>query len=333
VVISGLLRFKNPAARRLPGTLALGILIALSLGPVVQGQDVSLAKIPATLPPSVLERLTAGRAKLLDRLNIHNQKVDTFNSMCGRVQPNTTLFNECVLQDKNLTAELATLTEDKKQFAAQVDSAVAAAANSPQPNQAATTCTFNTTCVPANANAGGSSPGAGGTPQAPNSATTALDQLRQAAGQGSVANQIAVDPGASEAARHPFDTAGGVAAPMPVVAGTPASAPVLEKIQNMDRYKTMAAEKEKLQNRMNKLDSRLTEIRAEQAKSQTPNQALIMEAAKIKQDMSPIRGEMQLKQQEIDKFVVSMEEESTPDKGKDKTAPKTTPKAGSSTAP
>jgi predicted ribosome quality control (RQC) complex YloA/Tae2 family protein len=85
----------------------------------------------------------------------------------------------------------------------------------------------------------------------------------------------------------------------------------------------MAAEKEKLQNRMSQLDSRLTAIRAEQDKNSTPNQALVMEAAKIKQEMSPMRGEILLKQQEIDKFVVSMEESPAPEKVKTKT-PKTT---------
>ena len=85
----------------------------------------------------------------------------------------------------------------------------------------------------------------------------------------------------------------------------------------------MATEKEKLQNRMTQLDSRLTAIRAEQDKSQAPNQALMMEAAKIKQEMSPIRGEIELKQQQMDKFVVSMEEEATPDKGKAKKPPAT----------
>jgi hypothetical protein len=181
------------------------------------------------------------------------------------------------------------------------------------------TCPFNTTCNPANPNLGGSSPAT----STANSGTGALNQARVAAGQGNVAQQTTSDSSASEAARHPFDTPGGVAAPMPVAVGSPASAPVPDRIKNTPGYKAMAAEKEKLQNRMNELDSRLTDIRAEQAKSQAPNQALAMEAAKIKQEMSPIRGEMLLKQQQIDKFVVSMEEESVPDKGKDKTPPKT----------
>lgn len=189
-----------------------------------------------------------------------------------------------------------------------------------QPSQGASTCTFNTTCNPANPNLGGSSPVA----SAPNSGTKALDQARVAAGQGNLANQTNSDSGASEAARHPFDTPGGVAAPMPVAVVSPASAPVPDRIKNTPGYKTMTAEKEKLENRMKELDTRLTEIRAEQAKSQTPNQALVMEAADVKQAMSVIPGQIAVKQMAIDKFVVSMEEKSTPDKAKDKTPAKTT---------
>jgi hypothetical protein len=149
-----------------------------------------------------------------------------------------------------------------------------------------------------------------------------LKQARVAAGQGNLANQSLTDSGTSGAARQPFDTAGGVAAPMPVVPGTPTAAPVPERIKKMPAYQARVAEKEKLKNRLTALDSRLKAIRAEQAKSPTPNQNLVMEAVKVKQEMSPIRGEILLKQQQIDKFVVSMEEGPAPDKGKDKTPPK-----------
>lgn len=193
------------------------------------------------------------------------------------------------------------------------------ALDSTQPNQGASRCTFGTRCNPANPNLAGPPPSGGGATSSTNFSNRVLDEARVAAGQGNVAQKNTSDPGASDAARHPFDTAGGVAAPMPVVAASPASAPVPDRIKNTSGYKTMAAEKEKLQNRMNQLDSRLTAIRAEQDKSSTPNQALVMEAAKIKQEMSPMRGEILLKQQEIDKFVVSMEEGSAPEKGKTKT--------------
>ena len=199
------------------------------------------------------------------------------------------------------------------------------APNSTQPSQGASTCTFGTTCNPANPSLGGPPASAGGATSSASSTDRALDGARVAAGQGNVAQKNTSEPGASEAARHPWDTAGGVAAPMPVVAASPASAPVPDSIKNTPGYKTMAAEKEKLQNRMNQLDSRLTAIRAEQAKSSTPNQGLVMEAAKIKQEMSPMRGEILLKQQEIDKFVVSMEESSAPEKVKTKTPEKTAP--------
>jgi len=150
----------------------------------------------------------------------------------------------------------------------------------------------------------------------------ALKQARVAAGQGKLANESLSDSGASGAAQHPFDNGGGVAASMPVVPGTPAAAPVPDRIKKMPAYQAKVAEKEKLQNRLTELDSRLKAIRAEQAKSPTPNQNLVMEAVKVKQEMSPIRGEILLKKQQIDKFVVSMEEGPTPDKGKDKTPPK-----------
>ena len=156
-----------------------------------------------------------------------------------------------------------------------------------------------------------------------NSDNRALKQARVAAGQGNLANESLSDSGASGAARHPFDTAGGVAASMPVVPGTPTAASVPERIKKMPAYQAKVAEKEKLQNQLTALDSRLNAIRAEQAKSPTPNQDLVMEAVEVKQEMSPIRGEILLKQQQIDKFVVSMEEGSAPDKGKDKTQPKT----------
>jgi len=89
------------------------------------GQDVSLPQIPATLPPAVLDRLTVVRAHLLDRLQVHNLKVDTFNSRCGQVQPGTALFSECTQDDQALSAEDATLIADKKGFAAQLSAAVA----------------------------------------------------------------------------------------------------------------------------------------------------------------------------------------------------------------
>ena len=150
----------------------------------------------------------------------------------------------------------------------------------------------------------------------------ALKQARVAAGQGNLANQSLTDSGTSGAAQQPFDTAGGVAAPMPVVPGTPTAAPVPERIKKMPAYQAQVAEKEKLKNRLTALDTRLKAIRAEQAKSPTPNQDLVMEAVKVKQEMSPIRGEILLKQQQIDKFVVSMEEGPAPDKGKGNTPPK-----------
>ena len=155
-----------------------------------------------------------------------------------------------------------------------------------------------------------------------NSDNGALKQARVAKGQGNLANESLTDSGTSRAARYPFDDAGGVAAPMPVVPGTPTAAPIPDRIKKMPRYQAKVAEKEKLQNRLTELDSRLKAIRAEQAKSPTPNQNLVMEAVKVKQEMSPIRGEILLKQQQIDKFVISMEEGPAPDKGKDKTSPK-----------
>jgi hypothetical protein len=155
-----------------------------------------------------------------------------------------------------------------------------------------------------------------------NSDKGALKQARVAKGQGNLANESLSDSGTSGAARQPWDTAGGVAAPMPVMAGTPTAASVPDRIKKMPGYQAKVAEKEKLQNHLTELDSRLKAIRAEQAKSPTPNQDLVMEAVKVKQEMSPIRGEILLKQQQIDKFVVSMEEGPAPDKGKDKTPPK-----------
>lgn len=116
----------NSKGTRLARALTLGALIALSLGSkVALGQDVSLPQIPATLPPAVLDRLTVVRAHLLDRLQVHNLKVDTFNSRCGQVQPGTALFSECTQDDQALSAEDATLIADKKGFAAQLSAAVA----------------------------------------------------------------------------------------------------------------------------------------------------------------------------------------------------------------
>ena len=90
----------------------------------------------------------------------------------------------------------------------------------------------------------------------------------------------------------------------------------------MPAYQAQVAEKKKLKNRLTALHTRLKAIRAEQAKSPTPNQDLVMEAVKVKQEMSPIRGDKLLKQQQIDKFVVSIGEGPAPDKGKGNTPPK-----------
>jgi tetratricopeptide (TPR) repeat protein len=144
----------------------------------------------------------------------------------------------------------------------------------------------------------------------------ALEQLRVAAGEGKVAEQHLNDRSASDGAQRAFDTGGGVAAPMPIVAGNPAFAPVSIRVQNMPEYKAKVAEKERLQNQLKDLDSRLAENRSKRDKSQTPDQVLITEAAEIKQKIAPIRAQIVVKQIEIDKFVVSMEEESTPLKGK-----------------
>ena len=110
-------------ATLLAGMLTSSILIAISFGPLVQAQDAPLAQIPTTLPPSEIKRLAGVRAQLMDRLGAHNQEVDAFNSRCGTVQGNTPLFGECVKEDKALSAELETLTEDKKSFAVAVRSA------------------------------------------------------------------------------------------------------------------------------------------------------------------------------------------------------------------
>ena len=176
----------------------------------------------------------------------------------------------------------------------------------------ANTCPFNTTCAPADGVAGEPAANSGGAASPTGSGARALDQARVAAGQGLLAQHSASDPGASAAARHPFDTPGGVAAPMPVAAGTPDPAPIPQRIRDMPAFLAMTAEKEQLQTRMNRLDSRLAEIRATQARSPVADQALLMEAARIKQDLSPLRGEMLLKQHRIDRFVVSMEEEPAP---------------------
>jgi len=73
---------------------------------------------------------------------------------------------------------------------------------------------------------------------------------------------------------------------MPVVPGSPISAPALvpDRIKHLPEFKTMAAAKKQLQNRMKELDSRLKKIHVEQAKNQTPNQALIMEEVKTKHE-------------------------------------------------
>jgi hypothetical protein len=117
-------RLKNLMATRLSRALALSML-ALSLGSsVVQAQDVSFPQIPATLPVAVINRLTVLRTQLLDRLEAHNRKVEAFNARCGQVQSGTALFSECTQKDKELSAEDATLIEDKKGFAAQLNSDV-----------------------------------------------------------------------------------------------------------------------------------------------------------------------------------------------------------------
>lgn len=109
---------------RISRALALSLL-ALSLGAsVIQAQDVSFPQVPATLPPAVITRLTLLRRQLLDRLEAHNRKVEAFNARCGQVQSGTALFSECTQKDKELSAEDATLIEDKKGFAAQLNSTV-----------------------------------------------------------------------------------------------------------------------------------------------------------------------------------------------------------------
>lgn len=121
----GLIRLNTSISTQLARRLTLSILIAFSVGSTA-AQDVSLSPIPATLPPAVIDKLTAVRTQLLNRLEAHNQKVDAFNSACGQVQPDTAQFTECVQQDKSLSAEASTLVEDKKAFAAQLNSAIAA---------------------------------------------------------------------------------------------------------------------------------------------------------------------------------------------------------------
>ena len=70
---------------------------------------------------------------------------------------------------------------------------------------------------------------------------------------------------------------------------------------------------------MKKLDSRLTEIRDQQAKGQGSDPTLTKEAAKVKQELSTIPGKIRVEQIKMQSFVVSMEEESSPPKGASKT--------------
>jgi hypothetical protein len=120
-----LARLNISTATHLARGFTLSILIAFSVSSTV-AQDVSLSPIPATLPPAVIDKLAAVRTELLNRLEAHNQKVDAFNSSCAQVEVNTALFSECTQKDKALSAEAATLVEDKKGFAAQLNSAIAA---------------------------------------------------------------------------------------------------------------------------------------------------------------------------------------------------------------
>ena len=106
----------------------LNILLALSLSAsAVQGQDAPVPKIPETLPLAARNRLTVVRAPLLDRVGAHNRKVEDFNSRCGRIPAvNTALAAACGKEYQIMTGEEKALVEDKRRFAAQLDSSVAA---------------------------------------------------------------------------------------------------------------------------------------------------------------------------------------------------------------
>ena len=105
--------------------------VALSVAAsVARAQDASVPKIPPTLPLATRNMLDGVRGPLLARVSDHNKKVADFNSRCAQLRSTDAapLIAACRTENGVLVAEERSVIAEKQRFAAQIDSAVAAAA-------------------------------------------------------------------------------------------------------------------------------------------------------------------------------------------------------------
>jgi hypothetical protein len=149
------------------------------------------------------------------------------------------------------------------------------------------------------------------------SVNSATDHLTSAVNSGAAANDAAIS---QEKAKSTADCAFGTAAcapsmPVPIHKGT-AQAPsgLPAGLAKDTRYQKLQGQKAELDQKYQKLDTRLIEVRQQQTSGQGDQGALALEAARIKDEMTAVRSEKGDVDRKIEDLSVTFQEETQPAK-------------------
>lgn len=156
---------------------------------------------------------------------------------------------------------------------------------------------------------------------------SATDHLTSAVNSGAAANDPAIS---QEKAKSTADCAFGTAAcapsmPVPIhkeIAQSPGGVP--PGLAKDTRYQKLQGQKAELDQKYQKLDARLIEVRQHQASGQGDQGALVLEAARIKDEMTAVRSEKGDVDRKIEDLSVTFQEETQPAK-KPRSSPTTVP--------
>jgi len=155
-------------------------------------------------------------------------------------------------------------------------------------------------------------------PSAPGvSVNSATDHLTSAVNSGATANDAAIS---QEKAKSTADCAFGTAAcapsmPVPIrkdIAQAPSGVPA--GLAKDARYQKLQGQKAELDQKYQKLDTRLIEVRQQQTSGQGDQGALALEAARIKDEMTAVRSEKGDVDRKMEDLSVTFQEETQPAK-------------------
>jgi tetratricopeptide (TPR) repeat protein len=156
---------------------------------------------------------------------------------------------------------------------------------------------------------------------------SATDHLTSAVNSGAAANDAAIS---QEKAKSTADCAFGASAcapsmPVPIhkeIVQLPSGVPA--GLAKDTRYQKLQGQKAELDQKYQKLDTRLIEVRQHQASGQGDQGALVLEASRIKDEMTAVRSEKGDVDRKMEDLSVTFEEETHPAK-KPRSSPTTVP--------